>query len=154
MSSRSAQRSSSLRRAEPGRSRPALAGVEQVAGWLYEADRAVIRAGLTGALVAAVDGAELGAGLGYVTSPAAYDFAWARRYRVVTALPLSTKPLGRWLRDHGHDRVTIKKRGVTLDADVLRRQLKMTGHGRGGSEATLVVTRVAGRQVALVVTPA
>jgi len=50
--------------------------------------------------------------------------------------------------------VTIKKRGVTLDADVLRRQLKMTGRGKGGSEATLVLTRVGGGQVALVVTAA
>ena len=50
--------------------------------------------------------------------------------------------------------MTIKKRGVTLDADGLRRQLKMTGRGKGGSEAILVVTRIAGSQVALVVTPA
>lgn len=134
--------------AEPLRSLTALGE------WLYEPDRAVIRAGLTGALVAAVDGTELGTGVGYVTSPAAYDIRWARRYRIVEAMPLSTKALSRWLRDQGHDRVTIKKRGVTLDADLLRRQLKMTGRGRGGSEATLVVTRVAGAQVALVVTAA
>lgn len=131
-----------------------LASVEDVAEWLYEADRAVIRAGLTGALAASVNGTELGAGLGYVTSPAAYDIAWARRYRVLEAMPLSTKALARWLRDHGHDRLTIKKRGVTLDADLLRRQLKMTGRGKAGSEATLVITRVAGAQVALVVAPA
>ncbi|MDN5790702.1 MAG: class I SAM-dependent methyltransferase [Micrococcales bacterium] len=140
--------------ADPARGVPLLSGLDHVAEWLYEPDRAIIRAGLTGALVAAVDGAELGAGMGYVTSPAAYDIAFARRYRVVAALPLSAKPLARWLREHGHDRVTIKKRGVTIDADVLRRQLKMTGHGKGGSEATLVLTRVGGRQAALVVIPA
>ena len=140
--------------AAPATDTALLGSVAEVAEWLYEADRAVIRAGLTGALTAAVDGTELGAGLGYVTSPAAYDIAWARRYRVLEAMPLSTKALARWLRDHGHDRVTIKKRGVTLDADLLRRQLKMTGRGRGGSEATLVVTRVAGAQVALVVVAA
>ncbi len=122
--------------------------------WLHEPDRAVIRAGLTGALVAAVDGAELASGVGYVTSGQPRELPWARRYRVVEAMPLSTKRLARWLRDHGHDRVTIKKRGVTLDADLLRRQLKMTGRGKGGSEATLVLTRVGGSQVALVVTPA
>ncbi len=131
-----------------------LGSLDDMADWLYEADRAVIRAGLTGALVAAVDGTELGPGVGYVTSSAAYDVVWAKRYRVRAALPHSTKALGRWLRERGHDRVTIKKRGVTTDADLLRRQLKMTGRGRGGSEATLVLTRVAGRQVALVVEPA
>ncbi|GAA2743829.1 50S ribosomal protein L11 methyltransferase [Terrabacter aerolatus] len=140
--------------AAEGGQAPGLGSLDDVEDWLYEPDRAVIRAGLTGALVAAVDGTELAAGVGYVTSSRAADLPWARRYRVVEAMPLSTKRLARWLRDHGHDRVTIKKRGVTLDADQLRRQLKMTGRGKGGSEATLVLTRVGGSQVALVVTPA
>ncbi|HET7398915.1 MAG TPA: class I SAM-dependent methyltransferase [Intrasporangium sp.] len=140
--------------AAPAAGVPALESLERLGAWLYEADRAVLRAGLGGALVARVDGRELDAGVGYVTSEAAYEVDWARRYRIVAAMPLSTKHLARWLRDHGHDRVTIKKRGVTLDPDVLRRQLKMTGRGRGGSEATLVLTRVAGAQVALVVAPA
>jgi hypothetical protein len=133
---------------------PGLASVHDIAQWLYEPDRAVVRAGLTGALVSAVDGAELAHGLGYVTSGTARDLRWARRFRVVEAMPFSTKHLARWLRDHGHDRVTIKKRGVTVDPDQLRRQLKMTGRGKGGSEATLVLTRAGGTQVALVVTPA
>ena len=133
---------------------PGLPSLDRLGEWLYEPDRAVIRAGLTGALVSAVDGAELAAGVGYVTSDVALELPWARRFRVVEAMPLSTKRLSRWLRDRGHDRVTIKKRGVTLDADLLRRQLKMTGRGKGGSEATLVLTRVGGSQVALVVTPA
>ncbi|MBC9822017.1 class I SAM-dependent methyltransferase [Terrabacter sp. MAHUQ-38] len=140
--------------AADGARSPALGSVHEVSEWLYEPDRAVIRAGLTGALVAAVDGAELAPGVGYVTSAGSRDLPWARRFRVVEAMPLSTKRLARWLRDHGHDRVTVKKRGVTVDADVLRRLLKMTGRGRGGSEATLVLTRIGGSQVALVVTPA
>jgi len=140
--------------AAPARGHPGLTSVHDLGEWLYEPDRAVIRAGLTGALVAAVDGAELATGVGYVTAAGAHELPWARRYRIIEAMPLSTKRLGRWLRDQGHDRVTIKKRGVTLDADVLRRQLKMTGRGRGGSEATLVLTRVGGSQVALVVSAA
>lgn len=142
------------REAAPGADRPPLPSVGDVGPWLHEPDRAVIRAGLTGALVAALDGAELDTGVGYVTSHTASEVPWARRYRVVEAMPLSTKALARWLRDRGHDRITVKKRGVTLDADALRRQLKMTGRGKGGSEATLVLTRVAGSQVALVVTAA
>jgi hypothetical protein len=140
--------------AAEGAHRPGLASVEDIDEWLYEPDRAVIRAGLTGALVTAVDGTELASGVGYVTGRVARELTWARRFRVVEAMPLSTKRLARWLRDQGHDRVTIKKRGVTLDPDVLRRQLKMTGRGRGGSEATLVLTRIGGAQAALVVTPA
>jgi SAM-dependent methyltransferase len=140
--------------AAPAAGRPTATSLDPLGDWLYEADGAVVRAGLTGALVAAVDGTELGAGLGYVTSPAAYDLRWARRHRVLAAMPLHPKPLGRWLREQGHDRVTIKKRGATVDADTLRRQLRMTGRGKGGSEATLVLTRVGSRQVAIVVEPA
>src|SRR6478735_4224363 len=55
----------------------------------------------------AVDGAELATGVGYVSSGVARELPWARRFRVVEAMPLSTKRLARWLRDHGHDRVTI-----------------------------------------------
>ncbi|MEP7333289.1 MAG: class I SAM-dependent methyltransferase [Terracoccus sp.] len=139
--------------AAPATGRPPVGSVSDVREWLFEPDRAVIRAGLTGALVATVDGAELDAGVGYVTSHTASEVAWARRFRVLEAMPLSTKSLSRWLRDRGYDRVTVKKRGVTLDADLLRRQLKMTGRGKGGSETTLVITRIAGSQVALVVTP-
>jgi hypothetical protein len=139
--------------AQPGLEVPPLAAIGDVGSWLHEPDRAVIRAGLTGALVAAVDGCELQSGVGYVSSHSGREVPWARRYRVVEAMPFSAKRLSRWLRDQGHDRVTIKKRGVTIDADALRRQLKMTGRGRGGSEATVVLTRVAGSQVALVVTP-
>ena len=139
--------------ASPGRDAEPLGSLADVGEWLHEPDRAVIRAGLTGALVWETGGRELARGVGYVTSAQPVELPWARRFRVIEAMPLSTKHLARWLRDHGHDRVTIKKRGVTLDADRLRRQLKMTGRGRGGSEATLIVTRVAGAQVAVVVTP-
>ena len=140
--------------AGPAASAPPLGSVTEIGAWLHEPDRAVIRAGLTGALVALVDGVELGSGVGYVSSSSGREVPWARRYRVDEAMPLSTKSLARWLRDRGFDRVTIKKRGVSIDADVMRRQLKMTGRGKGGSEATLVLTRIGGSQVALVVTPA
>ena len=50
----------------------------------------MIRAGLTGALIAAADGVELTSGVGYVAADRCVDLPWARRYRVVEAMPLST----------------------------------------------------------------
>jgi len=47
-------------------------------------------------------------------------------------------------------RLTIKKRGVSIDADALRRQLRLSGD----SELTVVLTRVAHQQVCCVVRPA
>jgi len=129
---------------------PPLGCVAQVGGLLYEPDRAVIRAGLTGALAREVDGAELSAGVGYVASDRRVDVPWAHRYAVQEALPWNVKAVRAWLRDRGVGRLTIKKRGVSLDPDVVRRQLRLSGDG----EATLVLTRVSGQPHALVVDPA
>ena len=118
--------------------------------WLYEPDRAVIRAGLTGALTAATGGVELTAGVGYVAADQPVDLPWARRYSVTEAMPLNVKALRAWLRDRGVGRLTIKKRGVSIDADALRRQLRLSGD----LELTVVLTRVASQQVCLVVRPA
>jgi len=129
---------------------PVASSLGQVGAWLYEPDRAVIRAGLTGALTSLVDGVELDSGVGYVTSERCVDVGYARRFTVTESMPLNVKALRAWLRDRDVGRVTIKKRGVTLDADGLRRQLRLSG----SVEMTLVLTRIAGQQVCLVVRPA
>jgi hypothetical protein len=133
-----------------GGATPAASSLGAVGAWLYEPDRAVIRAGLTGALTSAVDGVELDSGVGYVTSDRCVDVGYARRFAVTESMPLNVKALRAWLRDRDVGRVTIKKRGVTLDADTLRRQLRLSG----SVEMTLVLTRIAGHQVCLVVRPA
>lgn len=115
--------------------------------WLYEPDRAVIRAGLTSALTSATSGTELDTGMGYVSAERAVDVGYARRFSVLEAMPLNVKALRAWLRDHDIGRLTVKKRGVSLDADALRRQLRLSG----SAEATVVLTRVAGTQAVLVV---
>jgi THUMP domain-like len=132
-----------------GGAAPVAASLAQVGAWLYEPDRAVIRAGLTGALTSVVDGFELDSGVGYVTSNRCVDVGYARRFAVTESMPLNVKALRAWLRDRDVGRVTIKKRGVALDADALRRQLRLSG----SVEMTLVLTRVKNEQVCLVVRP-
>jgi THUMP domain-like len=129
---------------------PVATSLGQIGGWLYEPDRAVIRAGLTGALTSVVDGVELDSGVGYVTSERCVDVGYARRFAVTESMPFNVKALRAWLRDRDVGRVTIKKRGVALDADALRRQLRLSG----SVEMTLVLTRVKNQQVCLVVRPA
>jgi hypothetical protein len=130
----------------------ALTNLAEVGPWLYDPDRAVLRAGLVSALTDATGGVEVDAGVGYVTSTRPVDVPFARRYAVVEAMPFNVKALRGWLRDRGIDRLTIKKRGVSVDADLLRRQLRLPPKGR--TEATVVLTRVRSNQVALVVRPA
>ena len=131
----------------------AAASLAETGRWLYEADRAVNRAGLIGTVTGAVSGMELEAGLGYVTSDEALDLGHARRYEVLEAMPFSVKGLRGWLRERGITGLTVKKRGIRLDEDQLRKQLKI-GRGAGdGESATVVLTRVGGEQVVLVVAP-
>jgi hypothetical protein len=133
-----------------GSAAPVASSLGQIGGWLYEPDRAVIRAGLTRALTSVVDGFELDSGVGYVTSDRCVDVGYARRFAVDESMPLNVKALRAWLRERDVGRVTIKKRGVALDADELRRQLRLSG----SVEMTLVLTRVKNQQVCLVVRPA
>lgn len=133
----------------PATSAPSLASLGP---WLYEPDRAVLRAGLVGVVTSATDGHELDSGVGYVSAQRLADVPCARRYAVVEAMPFNVKALRGWLRDHGVDRLTIKKRGVSVDADQLRRQLRLPP--KGHTEAVVVISRVRSQQVALFVQPA
>lgn len=129
---------------------PVAADLPEPGAFLYEPDRAVLRAGLVGALTAATGGAELGHGVGYVVAPTAVVVPFARRYVVTAAMPLQVKSVRGWLREQGVGRLTIKKRGVDVDPDLLRRQLKLDGRG---DELTVVLTRVGNRQAFIVVEP-
>jgi hypothetical protein len=139
-----------LTEADAAAAAPPLRSMGGLGGYLYEPDRAVIRAGLTGALARLVGGAELDDGVGYVAADVAATVPWAHRYAVVEALPWNVKAVRSWLRSRGLGRLTIKKRGVALDPEAVRQQLRLTGSG----EATVVLTRVAGQTYALVVDPA
>ena len=125
---------------------PTPARLDRLPGYLYEADRAVLRAGLVGALVRAVDGHELSPGTGYVCSTQDAPVAWARRYAVREAFPFNVKALRAWMRDHDVGRVTIKKRGVSQDPEQLRRQLRL----KGSREVTVLITRIGGVSAAVI----
>ncbi len=113
---------------------------------LWEADRAVVRAGLTGAL----PGRQLTPGSGLSTADAGPDLPWARKWRVVEALPLRPKRIRAWLRSRDIGRVTVKKRHASIDPERLRRELAT---GRDGA-ITLIVTTIGDTGAAIAVTPA
>jgi hypothetical protein len=138
-----------LREGDAAGAEPQLTSPRQLSAYLYEADRAVIRAGLTGALARLVGGAELDDGVGYVAADVDIAVPWAHRYAVMEASPWNVKTVRAWLRQRGVGRLTIKKRGVAIDPDAVRRQLRVSGD----DEATLVLTRIAGQAYALLVEP-
>nr|WP_227467674.1 class I SAM-dependent methyltransferase [Nocardioides lijunqiniae] len=125
------------------------AGVRAVGEYLYEPDGAVIRAGLVTAVAAGVSGGLLDEHIAYVTSDASFHTPFARGYRVIAELPYREKALKAALRERGIGRLTIKKRGVEVVPEQLRRRLDLAGD----DEATIVMTRVAGQGTVLLVQP-
>ncbi|WP_210504368.1 class I SAM-dependent methyltransferase [Nocardioides xinjiangensis] len=125
------------------------AEVRPVGAFLYEPDGAVIRAGLVTAVAAGVGGGLVDEHIAYVTSDASFRTPFARGYRVVEHLPYREKQLRSALHERGIGRLTIKKRGVQVVPEELRKRLSL----RGDNEATLVLTRAAGQGTALLVEP-
>ena len=117
--------------------------------FLYEPDGAVIRAGLVTAVAAGVKGGLVHDHIAYVTSDEAFRTPFARGFRVVETLPYREKALRAALRERNVGALTIKKRGVGLVPDELRKRLSLTGD----EAATIVLTRARGHGIALLVQP-
>ncbi|WP_402461731.1 class I SAM-dependent methyltransferase [Isoptericola aurantiacus] len=129
--------------------------VGPVGAYLYEPDGAVVRAGLVAHAAAELGGRLVDRTIAYVTTdspapaPSSGTAALATGYRVVDVLPFNLKKLKAYLRERDVGRLTVKKRGTAVTPEQLRSQLAL----KGDAAATLVLTRVAGRQHVLVVDP-
>jgi hypothetical protein len=123
--------------------------VGPVGAFLYEPDGAVIRSGLVGQVAATVGGRLLDRTIAYVTSDRLVRSTLATPYAVEDVFGFQLKTLRTWLRDRGIGRLTIKKRGTAVEPEQLRRQLRLSGD----NEATIVLTRIEGRQSVLSVRP-
>jgi hypothetical protein len=125
------------------------AAVRAVGEFLYEPDGAVVRAGLVTAVAHGVEGGLVDRHIAYVTSDRSFRTPFARGYQVLEELPFREKQLRAALRERGVGRLTIKKRGVDVVPEQLRKRLDLAGE----AEATIVLTRVAGHGTALLVRP-
>jgi SAM-dependent methyltransferase len=125
------------------------ADVVPLGQFLYEPDGAVVRAGLVTAVAAGVSGGLLDRHIAYVTADASFRTPFARSYEVLETLPHREKALRAALHERGVGRLTIKKRGVDVVPDQLRKRLALSGN----NEATIVLTRVNGHGTCLLVRP-
>jgi len=128
---------------------PGSADVLPVGRCLYEPDGAVIRAGLVTAVAAGVGGGLVDEHIAYVTSDQAFHTPFAKSYEVLEELPYKEKQLKAALRERGVGSLTIKKRGVEVVPEQLRKRLDLHGE----QDATIVMTRVAGKGTCLLVRP-
>ena len=122
-------------------------GVRPPGRFLLEPDGAVVRAHLVAEVAELVGGWLLDATIAYVAADAIVPTPFGTWFEVLESLSFGLKPLRERLRAYDAGMLVVKKRGTAVEPDVLRRQLKLTG----SREVTVVLTRSAGRQIAMVV---
>ena len=123
--------------------------VRRPGAFLLEPDGAVIRAHLVAELAGLVGGWLLDPTIAYLSGDVAVPTPFGTWYAVLDVVPFSLKGVRERLRALDVGPVVIKKRGTAVLPEEFRKQLKLTG----SRELTVVLTRQAGRQIALIVKP-
>jgi SAM-dependent methyltransferase len=126
------------------------APVGPIGRFVYDPDGAVVRSHLVGAFASTVDGALADPRIAYVFADHDTATPFAAAIEVVARLPYPVKQLRAALREHDIGRLEIRKRGLNVEPDRLRRDLRLSGSGSG----TLVLTRIGETPVALLGRPA
>jgi hypothetical protein len=114
--------------------------------YLLEPDGAVIRARLIGDLAREIGAHMLDHHIAYMSCDELAFTPFASTFRVLEVLPLDAKAISRELVARGVGILEIKKRGVDIDPAQFRKKLKL----HGSTSATLVLTRLGERRVAIV----
>lgn len=125
------------------RGRPELAA--NIGRYVYEPDAAVLAAGLQLTLAEEHGLHGLAAAVDYWTGDRAIDDAALDCFEVLEVLPFSRKLLKQAVAARRVGNLEIKKRGVELNPDELRLELRP----RGDASLTLIVTPCGGRVVAI-----
>ena len=118
--------------------------------FLCDPDGAVVRAHLIAELASSVDGTLADPRIAYLFTDMAARTPFGRCFEVVAEVPFPLKRLRAEVRARGVGQLEIRKRGVAVDPDRLRHDLKLNGTG----SATLVLTRVADKPAAFLCQPA
>ncbi|MEX2114022.1 MAG: class I SAM-dependent methyltransferase [Pirellulales bacterium] len=121
--------------------------VGRLARYVFEPDAAVLAAGLGTNLAGEHDLSRLSSGIAYWTGDAPLADNALECFEVDEVLALDIKRLRALLRKRGVGRLEIKKRGVDIQPEALRRELRL----EGDAAATLIVTRIARRVTAILV---
>lgn len=138
--------SATLHASDDPRSPAATVEIGGLGRYLVEPDGAVIRAGGTAALAAQIGAVGISEKIAYLTSEQPYFGPFGETFEILEHFPYSRTRLAAWCHAHGIGSLEIKKRGVDVVPDELRRTLKL----QGSAAATVILTRVRGRHSAIV----
>jgi hypothetical protein len=117
-------------------SEPAAVGA--IKNFIYEPDNAVVRSHLIADLARQVDATLISKEIAYLTSDSEIDSPMMRGFRVIDEMAFDRKKLKAYLRDRNIGTLEIKKRGVDVVPEQLRKELNL----KGEIAATLILTRV------------
>ncbi len=120
--------------------------IVQPQAYLYEPDKAIIRAHLVEALAQQLNAAKIDADIAYLTADSHHTTPFARCFAIEAALPFQLKRLRHYLRQNQIGQVTIKKRGSPLEPDILQRQLRL----RGSQHRVIFLTQIRGEAAVLI----
>ena len=104
----------------------------------------------------AAAGRQLDEHIAYFCSDAYVETPFATGYRILEVYPYKIKTLRRYVKEHGVTRLDIKKRGVDVSPEELRRTLMQGQNSKkpaSGKHLTLVLTRIGDERYAIVVQP-
>jgi hypothetical protein len=115
--------------------------------YLYDPDPAVSRSGLLPVLAGQLGATLIEPGTGgFCTSDDWVQTPFAAVYRVEELLPFHARRVGAWLKAHDTGRITVVKRGSSVDAEELVKRWKL----RGNQHRTVILTRTEGEEVAII----
>lgn len=127
--------------------------VGAIDSYIYEPDGAVIRAGLIDQLLKDTGGHLLDPHIAYFSTAEAVATPLAKAYKVLAVHPYHVKNLRAWVKAEKIGVLDIKKRGMDVTPEELRKIL-LAGTGRDAkNKATLVLTRIGDTRLAIEVEP-
>ncbi|MGO3764654.1 THUMP-like domain-containing protein [Glutamicibacter arilaitensis] len=130
-----------------------LAPVGELEAHIYEPDGAVIRSHLISTLLEQTGGHLLDEHIAYFTHAEKISTPFARGYKVLATHDYNVKKLRSWVKSNAIGTLDIKKRGVDVTPEELRRILLAGSPKSAKNKATLILARLGDKRVAFEVEP-
>jgi hypothetical protein len=118
----------------------------RVGRFVFEPDAAVLAAKLEGDMARRNGLEPVAAGVAYFTGDALVEYSMLTAFEVMEVMPYRAAHLKQWLAERGIGRIEVKKRGVDLEPEKVRREIV----GEGENAATVLLAKMGGRVRAIV----
>lgn len=125
------------------------APIAELSNYIYEPDNSIIRSHLLGELANSLNLNIFSNEIAYLTSTEEVRSPWLKKYKVIDNLSFDRKKLKAYLKERNVGPLEIKKRGMDVIPEEIRKELNL----KGKEPATLILTRVQDAHRVLVVEP-